>query len=260
MNRVNPVGWFLVLFFLIGGIAFWITIPDIFIGQIWVVVALGLAALYFFIGRRGAAQEKIKREGIPAQAQILSAEQTGMYVNEQPQVKLHLRIEGQGVEPYEVQKRVVVPFIALGTLSSGRPLSVYIDREDRDNVVIDWGGSGAAPATISHEGGPPVDLNANPAARQAVMQVLEKHGINPTGAVDLRQNPAVRAAVLEALNQHGVDVAHGVAAAAPSAVESPKAEEETPLNRLQKLMELKNAQLISDEEFAEQRQKIIGEV
>jgi hypothetical protein len=256
--RPNPVGWGLVLLFLIGGIAFWVTIPDIFIGQIWVAVALFLAALYLLMGRRAQAAEKIKREGIPGQAQILSAKQTGTYVNEQPLVRLKLHVEGDGITPYEVDKRVIVPLIALGMLSSGKPLPVYIDRSDRDNVVIDW--SGGTPATISHEGGPPVDLNANPAARQAVMKVLSEHGIDPGGSVDLRQNPAVRAAVLDALEQHGVDVAHGVAAAAPGAPVEQKKEDETPLNRLQKLMELKNAQLITDAEFAEQKQRILDAV
>ena len=77
----NPAGFPLVLFFLIGGIVFWITIPDIFIGQIWVAVAVFVGGVFVFVGRRGAAQAKLKQTGIPGQAQILEIEQTGVYIN-----------------------------------------------------------------------------------------------------------------------------------------------------------------------------------
>ncbi|MEX2253667.1 MAG: SHOCT domain-containing protein [Thermoleophilaceae bacterium] len=254
--RPNNIGWFIGIFFLAGGIFFWIVIPEIWIGQIWVVVALGLIGLFFFMSRRAEAAEKLKREGIPAQGQILEMTQTGMYVNEQPQVKLKLRVSGPGLTPFETEKKVVVPMIALGSLSSGNPLSVYVDRTDQSNITIDWSGA-AAPATIQ-PGGQPIDLNANPAAKAAVMDTLRRHGIDPDGNVDLRQNPTVRAAVLEALKQQGVDAAHAAAAADPATPVEEKAG--APVDRMRKLNELKQAKLITDEEFAAQRQRILDDV
>lgn len=256
--RPNNIGWFIVIFFLAGGIFFWIVIPEIWIGQIWVVVALGLAALYVFMGRRADAADKLKREGIPAEGQILEMTQTGMYVNEQPQVKLKLRISGGGLTPFEAEKKIVVPLIALGSLSIGKPLAVYVDRTDQSNFTIDWAGA-AAPAVIEQQGGPPIDLNANPAAKAAVMDTLRRHGVDPEGSVDLRQNPTVRAAVLEALKQQGVDAAHATAASDPATpVEQAKAAE--PIDRMKKLNDLKQAGLINDEEFAAQRKRILDDV
>ncbi len=182
-----------------------------------------------------------------------------MYVNNQPQVKLRLRIEAPGVPAYELEKRVTVPLIALGTLSSGRPLAVAIDPGDRDKIAIDWGGSGAAPATLSPAGGPPIDLNANPAAREAAMQAMRDHGIEPSGEVDLRSNPEARAAVVEALRKHGIDAAHGEAAANPATSVSSEKKGE-PLDRLTKLMQLRAANLITDEELQEYRKRILDEV
>jgi hypothetical protein len=254
----NPAGFPLLLFFLIGGIVFTITMPEILIGQIWIAVALGVGLLFVVISRRAAADERLKKEGVPAKAHILEAEQTGTYVNEQPQVRLKLRVEPESTAPYELSKRVVVPMIALGTLTAGRPLSAFVDREDRERIAIDWGGSGAAPAMLSHQGGPPIDLNANPAAREAAMQALREHGISPSGEVDLRSNPAAREAVLAALKSHGLDVAHERAAADPStAVPEQKGE---PLDRLTKLMQLRAANLITDDELAAQRKRILDEV
>ena len=265
MQRPNAVGWGLVIFFLAGGIAFWITIPEIYIGQIWVAVALFLGALYIFMSRRAEKMESLRTTGIPGRATILETTQTGMYVNEQPQVKLKLRVEGQGQAPYEIDKRIVVPLIALGRLSSGQPLNVFIDREDRENLFIDWSGGGGVAAggmTVSNEQtGGTVNVS-DPAAQQVVMQTLQKHGIDPSsGTVDLRQMPEVRAAVLDALKQHGVDAAHATAAASPATtVTSEPAGTGEPLDRLTKLMQLKNAQLISDEEFAEHRERILKDV
>jgi hypothetical protein len=161
--------------------------------------------------------------------------------------------------PYEIQKSVVVPLIALGTLSSGRPLTVFVDREDRENILIDWGGGGAVPFTVSSEGGAPMNVN-DPAAQQAVLQALQEHGVDPSkGSVDLRQMPAARAAVLDALRKHGVDAAHATAAADPSTSVEKEAVDE-PLERLTKLMQLKNAQLITDEEFAQHKRRILEDV
>ena len=57
MMRPTAVGWFLVAFFLVGGGAFAVLMPEIWIGQIWIVVALGLAAYYFLMIRRAARAE-----------------------------------------------------------------------------------------------------------------------------------------------------------------------------------------------------------
>ena len=233
--------------------------PGIGIGQIWVVVAVFLIALFFFLGRRAQANEKLKREGIPGTAQILEAEQTGMYVNNQPQVRLRLRVEAPGIAPYEVDKRVTVPLIAIGRLGSGQPLSVAIDPNDRDRIAIDWGASGAAPAMLSAQGGQPIDLNANPAAREAAMQAMREHGLTPSGEVDLRSNPEARAAVLEALREHGIDAAHGEAAANPATAVSSERKGE-PLDRLTKLMQLRAANLITDEELQEYRRRVLEDV
>jgi hypothetical protein len=234
--------------------------PGIGIGQIWVVVAVFLIALFAFLGRRSQKNQELMREGIHGTAQVLEVEQTGTYINHQPQVRLRLRIEAPGVAPYELTKRVTVPMIALGTVGSGRPLSVAIDPGDHERIAIDWGGSGAAPATLQPTGGPPIDLNANPAAREAAMQAMRDHGIAPSGEVDLRANPEARAAVLEALKQHGIDAAHGEAATNPETSVSPAEAKGEPLDRLTKLMQLRAANLITDEELQDYRKRILDGV
>ena len=129
------IGIPIALFFLIGGIAFWIVIPDVLIGQIWVGVSLLLLLIFGALARAGAKAARIRLEGIQGTATLLGMEKTGVYVNEQPQVRLRLRVEAPGLEPYEVEKREVVPMIALsGELDLKRLLDEgAITQEEHDN-------------------------------------------------------------------------------------------------------------------------------
>lgn len=262
-TRTNfGVGLPLLLFFFVGGIVFWVTIPDIYIGQIWVGVSLLLALIFgaLFVKQRG--EQRVMAEGIHGTAQILGMTQTGVQVNEQPQVELHMRIEAPGIQPYELKKKFVVPLIALGQLSGGR-LSVAIDREDQENVVINWG-QVAAPMMVSTQDGRTFDLNSEPALREQVFAVLGKHGLPTSGQLDLRQHPQARAEVRALLESHGHDVdrstpAPAGAPAAPPAPAAASAERADPAERLEQLRELKEKGLVSEAEYESKRIQIISD-
>jgi hypothetical protein len=256
--RINPVGWLLFVFFLGGGVWFTAAMPEIWIGQIWIAVSFVMIAGLWLLGRPGAKAEKLRMEGILGQASIVEATQTGTQINRQPVVKLKLRIAAPGVTPFEAEKREIVPLIALGRLTSGSPVTVYVDRADHSRFALDWssapGAAGPAPgpATIASADGPQVEFTSNPAAREAVAQVLLQHGINPAGTVDLRQRPEVRKAVADALRNSGVEVPASSAAATDG--------ERDPYARIQKLTELRASGLIGDAEYADQKARILREI
>ena len=258
-------GVFITVFFLLGGIAFTIVMPDIWIGQIWIAVALVLGAVFFFLARRQAGMEKVKQEGIRGEAQVLGGEQTGTQVNDQPVMKLKLRVTAPGVQPFETVKRAIVPIFSVGRLGTGQPLPVYFRREEPDKLVIDWDEAMAQTATlpqggVAPGGGAQFHVQDGHPAQGAVEDALKKHGIAADGTVDLRENQAARADVVKALSEHGVDVAHAQAAANPGTTVQGQADSASTLDRLQKLMELKNSQLITDEEFAEHKERILKDV
>ena len=206
MMRPNATGWFIVAFFLIGGIAFWIALPWVGIGQIWVGVAVLIGIVYALMSRRADQMEALRTRGLPGQARILEMTQTGVYINENPQVKLKLHVEAAGIPPYDLEKKVTVPLIALGTLGSGRPLSVYVDPNDHENVFVDWSGAPAgaasgmasAPFTFAFPDGTSVDLTNDGSAQAEVLEVLRANGLDPSsGTLDLRSNPKARQAVLD---------------------------------------------------------------
>ena len=262
--RPNRLGKGILGFFLIGGIALWITKPESGVGQIWVATTVALGIMFVVMHRRAERADRMKETGTPGQAQILELTQTGMYVNEQPRVKLKLAIQAPGVAPFEDTKTHTVPLIALGRLSSGMPLAVYLSQEDPKDYVIDWFGapggtsSMTGPITVQTPAGGAVGIDGNPGAAQAVMKALSDHGIATTGGtIDLRHLPAARAAVLNPLQAHGIDAAHQVAAQDPNV---PIEDQGEPMERLKKLDELRAANLVTPQEYETYRKRILEDV
>jgi Protein of unknown function (DUF3592) len=102
----------------------------------------GVAILLLLWGRKWqkgyAEAQRIKAQGVPGQATIMSMRQTGVYVNEQPQIELQLQVQDEMYGSRQVTMKEYVPLMLLGTLSSGRPLPVKVDPANPNNVVIEW--------------------------------------------------------------------------------------------------------------------------
>ena len=269
-TRMNlGVGWFLVAFFLIGGIAFTIALPWVGIGQIWIAVAVVLGLVYLVISRRQSRMESLRQTGLPGQAQILEMAQTGVYINENPQVRMKLSVQAQGLAPYVCEKKATVPLIALGMLGSGRPLSVFVNPNDHEDIYIDWSGAPAGGGAVAAGGGPftfafpdgsSVDLSNDAAAQQEILDVLRAKGYDPQqGTLDLRSSPDARAAVLDVIARRGYRVPEsarqGDGAAAASSAGSP--DTRPGVDRLVELQQMKDKGLISDEDFEETKDRIL---
>jgi hypothetical protein len=107
-----------------------------------VLIGFGLRA------RRAAADDdRLATTGLVGTALITGLTQTGTSLNDQPQVEMELLVTIPGRRaPYEARRKEFVPVILLGRLSSGLPLPVRVDPADPQRLVIDWAGSGTAPA------------------------------------------------------------------------------------------------------------------
>jgi hypothetical protein len=106
------------------------------------VVGLILIVVGIIVGQRAAAVDKILTSGIAGTAQITGLTQTGMYLNEQPQVSMNLIVSLPGRTPYAATHKSFVPLILLGRLTSGAPLPVKVDQADPQKIVIDWQNAG----------------------------------------------------------------------------------------------------------------------
>ncbi|WP_433609249.1 hypothetical protein ACQP2P_37780 [Dactylosporangium sp. CA-139114] len=102
----------------------------------------GTAVILILVGtrlhRRFREAQEVRERGVRGTAQVLGARQTGVYLNEQPQVALQLRITAPGHGTYDTTVKEYVPLVATGMLGTGRPLTVLVDPLDPARVVIEW--------------------------------------------------------------------------------------------------------------------------
>jgi hypothetical protein len=82
----------------------------------------------------------ILERGIPARARIISARQTGVMVNYQPQVSFQLEVEPPSGTPYHAETKAVIPMVNIPQFQPGGEVSVKIHPTDPTKVVLDLGG------------------------------------------------------------------------------------------------------------------------
>ncbi|WP_238007693.1 hypothetical protein KZZ52_50720 [Dactylosporangium sp. AC04546] len=88
--------------------------------------------------KKYAEGRRLQENGVAGTAQVLQARQTGVLVNNQPQVALDLRVTCPGHGTYEVRRKEIVPMLLLSRVTSGQPLTVLVDPQDREKLLVDW--------------------------------------------------------------------------------------------------------------------------
>jgi len=118
----------------------------------------GAGLIWFGLRARRAAAEadRITSTGLAGTATVTGLTQTGMSLNDQPQIDMELLVSVPGRAVYAARRTEFVPLILLGRLSSGLPLPVKVDPADPARVIIDWSapGSVGAPAALGASVGP----------------------------------------------------------------------------------------------------------
>lgn len=83
---------------------------------------------------------RLQKTGIPGKAKILEVKDTGVTINNSPQVKLTLEVKNSFGQQYTAQCRVLVSRINPNAYMPGMELPVKIDPTNEMNVVIDFTG------------------------------------------------------------------------------------------------------------------------
>jgi hypothetical protein len=92
---------------------------------------------------------RLQKTGIPGKARILEVKDTGITINNSPQVKLLLEVKNNFGQKYNATTRVLVSRINPGAYQPGMEVPVKIDPKNEQNVVLDFSGNNAAAATNS---------------------------------------------------------------------------------------------------------------
>jgi len=98
-----------------------------------VITAAAIAIpIYFYRNQRKRAEE-LMAKGTQGEATILSLQDTGMLINNNPRVTVGLEIRMPYGAPYQVTKTMTVPLIRLSQVQVGSVVQVMVDMSDPTN-------------------------------------------------------------------------------------------------------------------------------
>ncbi len=111
----------------------WYVFPMMVIG-----IAVPLV-MVFRLMRGSMERSRILSSGIPAQATISRIWETGVQVNNQPQVGFALQVWPPNGAPYMTEVKMVVSALVIPRIQPGAVVAVKIDPADPRKVAIDLG-------------------------------------------------------------------------------------------------------------------------
>lgn len=92
---------------------------------------------------------RLQKTGLPGKAIIMEVRDTGVTINNSPQVKLILEVKNTFGQKYTTQTRVLVSRLNMNAYMPGMEVPVKIDPKNEMNVVLDFSGSNAGRHTTS---------------------------------------------------------------------------------------------------------------
>ena len=97
------------------------------------VTAAAIAVPIYFMRKNQQRAQALMATGTQGEATILSLEDTGMRINDNPRVTLRLEIQMPYGAPYQLTKTVTVPLIRLSQIQVGSKVPVMVDMMDPTN-------------------------------------------------------------------------------------------------------------------------------
>lgn len=101
-----------------------------------VVVAFVFGHTIFPMAQNRRMKKRLLKEGVEAEAVLLNIEQTGMYVNHQPQLKLQVQVHPLNGRNFVTDVREVLTLKHLGRLRIGGRLKVKYNPANTKEVVM----------------------------------------------------------------------------------------------------------------------------
>lgn len=125
---------------------------------IGIVVTIGallfVARVFASFAKAAQDEQRILATGVPARGQITLLQQTGTYINNNPQVIVVMQVFPQHGQPYQAQVTKVVSLVQLPALQVGRELALKVDPQNPMKVAIAAAAAPAMPAMGQHMAAP----------------------------------------------------------------------------------------------------------
>jgi hypothetical protein len=97
------------------------------------ITVAAIAVPFYFMRKNRERAEQLMATGTQGEATILSLEDTGMFINNNPQVRVRLEIRMPMYPTYQITKSVTIPLIRLSQVQTGSVVQVMVDMSDPTN-------------------------------------------------------------------------------------------------------------------------------
>ncbi|VBB07705.1 Hypothetical protein LUCI_2970 [Lucifera butyrica] len=106
-------------------------------GGMFIILPLVLAGVIFLVIKKiNTRKIYLAQNGIRGEAEILSLEQTGIYINNLPQIRFQLQVNLPNRDPYQIEHKETVNLISLNSLNIGAKFPVFVDPVNPEKVLL----------------------------------------------------------------------------------------------------------------------------
>ena len=214
-------------------------------GGSFVVTGAVLLVVGVTMSGRSKRAAQLRATGRKAWARVESVQDTGVTVNNNPQIKIKLRVQPYGEPEFEVVKRMTVS--RLSVPQPGTTVAVAYDPDDHESIVFD-DSSPDTPAPAVNVAG------ATGTADASELEPILRQKLTEAGVTGERQDEAVRKALAAASSGAGVvDLREFTRGPGYDAGDDK-------LDQLKKLQELRDAGTLTPAEFDAAKAKLLAEL
>ena len=83
-----------------------------------------------------AERKKILKIGKSAKGTIISIKQTGMYVNQQPEILINIKVEPEGEPAFEAKIKKIVSLLSIPQIQPGQTVTVKYDPNNHSKIAL----------------------------------------------------------------------------------------------------------------------------
>lgn len=86
--------------------------------------------------KQSQERQRLLSTGIPAMGRVLQLADTGMLVNNNPQVRIMVEVQMPGRPPYQAETTMIVSMLAIPRVQPGAMVNLRVDQMNPQNVAI----------------------------------------------------------------------------------------------------------------------------
>lgn len=132
MSTADSIGILMTLLVTVGSVLF-----TVFMVAVTVVAPLGLVyGIFSALAKNAAAERELLATGAAAPARIVSIGETGMYINNQPQVKIVLEVSPPDGPTFVATVNKVVSLLQIPRVQPGLLVDVRYDRSNPSRLAL----------------------------------------------------------------------------------------------------------------------------